>query len=36
MMTQSKAFGAFFEAAAQTCKQPKLVSNWLMGEVSRR
>ncbi|MDE2075649.1 MAG: Asp-tRNA(Asn)/Glu-tRNA(Gln) amidotransferase subunit GatB [Burkholderiales bacterium] len=36
MMTQSKAFGAFFEAAAKACKQPKLVSNWLMGEVSRR
>jgi len=36
MMTQSKAFGSFFEAAAQSCKQPKLVSNWLMGEVSRR
>ena len=36
MMTQSKAFAAFFEAAAQACGQPKLVSNWLMGEVSRR
>jgi aspartyl-tRNA(Asn)/glutamyl-tRNA(Gln) amidotransferase subunit B len=36
MMTQSKAFGAFFEAAAKACQQPKLVSNWLMGEVSRR
>ncbi|HRH29542.1 MAG TPA: Asp-tRNA(Asn)/Glu-tRNA(Gln) amidotransferase subunit GatB, partial [Aquabacterium sp.] len=36
MMTQSKAFGAFFETAAQACGQPKLVSNWLMGEVSRR
>jgi aspartyl-tRNA(Asn)/glutamyl-tRNA(Gln) amidotransferase subunit B len=36
MMTQSKAFGAFFETAAQACQQPKLVSNWLMGEVSRR
>jgi aspartyl-tRNA(Asn)/glutamyl-tRNA(Gln) amidotransferase subunit B len=36
MMTQSKAFGAFFEAASQACGQPKLVSNWLMGEVSRR
>ncbi|HEX5355772.1 MAG TPA: Asp-tRNA(Asn)/Glu-tRNA(Gln) amidotransferase subunit GatB [Aquabacterium sp.] len=36
MMTQSKAFGAFFEAAAKACAQPKLVSNWLMGEVSRR
>ncbi len=36
MMTQSKAFGAFFESAAKACGQPKLVSNWLMGEVSRR
>jgi len=36
MMTQSKAFGAWFEAAAKACGQPKLVANWLMGEVSRR
>jgi aspartyl-tRNA(Asn)/glutamyl-tRNA(Gln) amidotransferase subunit B len=36
MMTQSKATGAFFEAAAKACGQPKLVANWLMGEVSRR
>lgn len=36
LMTQSKAFGAFFEAAATACGQPKLVANWLMGEVSRR
>jgi aspartyl-tRNA(Asn)/glutamyl-tRNA(Gln) amidotransferase subunit B len=36
MMTQSKAFGAFFEAAARASGQPKLVANWLMGEVSRR
>ncbi|MFN3915999.1 MAG: Asp-tRNA(Asn)/Glu-tRNA(Gln) amidotransferase subunit GatB [Aquabacterium sp.] len=36
MMTQSKAFGAFFESAAKACGSPKLVSNWLMGEVSRR
>jgi len=36
LMTQSKAFGAYFEAAAKACGQPKLVSNWLMGEVSRR
>jgi aspartyl-tRNA(Asn)/glutamyl-tRNA(Gln) amidotransferase subunit B len=36
MMTQSKAMGAFFEAAAKACSQPKLVANWLMGEVSRR
>jgi aspartyl-tRNA(Asn)/glutamyl-tRNA(Gln) amidotransferase subunit B len=36
MMTQSKAFGAYFEATAQACGQPKLASNWVMGEVSRR
>ena len=36
MMTQGKAMGAFFEAAAKACGQPKLVANWLMGEVSRR
>ncbi len=36
LMTQSKAFGAYFEAAAKACGQAKLVSNWLMGEVSRR
>ncbi len=36
MMTQSKAFGAFFEATARACGQPKLAANWLMGEVSRR
>ncbi|WP_418317340.1 Asp-tRNA(Asn)/Glu-tRNA(Gln) amidotransferase subunit GatB [Piscinibacter sakaiensis] len=36
MMTQSKAMAAFFEAAAKACGAPKLVANWLMGEVSRR
>ena len=36
MMTQSRAFGAYFEEAAKACGQPKLVANWLMGEVSRR
>jgi aspartyl-tRNA(Asn)/glutamyl-tRNA(Gln) amidotransferase subunit B len=36
MMTQSKAFGAFFETAAKASGQPKLVANWLMGEVARR
>ncbi len=35
-LTQSKAMAAYFEAVAQTCQQPKLASNWLMGEVSRR
>jgi aspartyl-tRNA(Asn)/glutamyl-tRNA(Gln) amidotransferase subunit B len=36
MMTQSRAFAAFFEATAQASDQPKLAANWLMGEVSRR
>jgi aspartyl-tRNA(Asn)/glutamyl-tRNA(Gln) amidotransferase subunit B len=35
-LTQSKAMAAYFETAAQVCKQPKLASNWVMGEVSRR
>ncbi len=36
MMTQSKALAAFFEEAARSSGSPKLVANWLMGEVSRR
>jgi aspartyl-tRNA(Asn)/glutamyl-tRNA(Gln) amidotransferase subunit B len=35
-MTQSKAFAAYFEAAATASGQPKLVANWLMGELARR
>jgi aspartyl-tRNA(Asn)/glutamyl-tRNA(Gln) amidotransferase subunit B len=35
-LTQSKAMAAYFEEAAKTCGQAKLVSNWVMGEVSRR
>ncbi|RYF16948.1 MAG: Asp-tRNA(Asn)/Glu-tRNA(Gln) amidotransferase subunit GatB [Comamonadaceae bacterium] len=35
-LTQSKAMGAYFEAAAKASGQPKLASNWIMGEVSRR
>jgi aspartyl-tRNA(Asn)/glutamyl-tRNA(Gln) amidotransferase subunit B len=35
-MTQSRAVAAFFEAAAAVSGQPKLVANWLMGEVSKR
>jgi aspartyl-tRNA(Asn)/glutamyl-tRNA(Gln) amidotransferase subunit B len=36
MMTQSRAFAEFFEQATTASGAPKLVSNWLMGEVSRR
>ncbi|MFD1712629.1 Asp-tRNA(Asn)/Glu-tRNA(Gln) amidotransferase subunit GatB [Ottowia sp. GY511] len=35
-LTQSLAMGAYFEAAAQASGQPKLASNWVMGELSRR
>jgi len=35
-LTQSKAMAAYFETIAQVCGQPKLASNWVMGEVSRR
>ncbi len=35
-LTQSRAMAAYFEAAAQACGQPKLASNWVMGEISRR
>ena len=35
-LTQSKAMAAYFETTAQVCEQPKLASNWVMGEVSRR
>ena len=34
-LTQSKAMAAYFEAAAKACGQPKLASNWIMGEVSK-
>ena len=36
MMTQSLAFAAYYEAARDASKQPKLVANWLMGDVSKR
>ena len=35
-LTQSKAMAAYFETTAKACGQPKLASNWIMGEVSRR
>jgi aspartyl-tRNA(Asn)/glutamyl-tRNA(Gln) amidotransferase subunit B len=34
--TQSKAHAAFFEAATALCQAPKLVANWMMGELARR
>jgi len=35
-LTQSKAIAAYFEAVATACAQPKLASNWVMGELSKR
>lgn len=35
-LTQSKDMAAYFEEAARASGQPKLASNWIMGEVSRR
>ncbi|SDM13559.1 aspartyl/glutamyl-tRNA(Asn/Gln) amidotransferase subunit B [Oryzisolibacter propanilivorax] len=35
-LTQSQAMAAYFEQAAQLSGQPKLASNWVMGEISRR
>ena len=35
-LTQSKAMAAYFEDVAKACGSPKLASNWIMGEVSRR
>jgi aspartyl-tRNA(Asn)/glutamyl-tRNA(Gln) amidotransferase subunit B len=36
IVTQNRAFGRYFEDAVRACGQPKLVANWMMGEVSRR
>ena len=36
IVTQSKEFAAYFEGAARASGQPKLVANWMMGEISRR
>ena len=35
-LTQNQAMAAYFEEVAEICGQPKLASNWIMGEFSRR
>ncbi|MEG1279949.1 MAG: Asp-tRNA(Asn)/Glu-tRNA(Gln) amidotransferase subunit GatB [Comamonas sp.] len=35
-LTQSQAMADYFETVAKACNQPKLASNWVMGEISRR
>ncbi len=35
-LTQSQAMADYFEAVAKQSGQPKLASNWVMGEISRR
>jgi aspartyl-tRNA(Asn)/glutamyl-tRNA(Gln) amidotransferase subunit B len=36
MMAQSLPFARYYETARDACRQPKLVANWLMGELSKR
>ena len=36
MMTASRATAQYFQSAATACGQPKLVANWVMGEISKR
>ena len=35
MLTQSRALAAYFEEATKLSDQPKVVSNWMMGELMR-
>jgi len=35
-LTQSREVASYFEASSKLCGQPKLVGNWIMGEISRR
>jgi aspartyl-tRNA(Asn)/glutamyl-tRNA(Gln) amidotransferase subunit B len=36
MMTASRATAAYYQEAAAACGAPKLVANWVMGELSKR
>jgi aspartyl-tRNA(Asn)/glutamyl-tRNA(Gln) amidotransferase subunit B len=36
MMTTSRATAEYYQTAAAACGQPKLVANWVMGEISKR
>ncbi|MFM2058633.1 MAG: Asp-tRNA(Asn)/Glu-tRNA(Gln) amidotransferase subunit GatB, partial [Pseudomonadota bacterium] len=36
MMTASRATAEYYRAAAAACGAPKLVANWIMGEISKR
>ena len=35
-LTQSMSTAAYFESTARESKHPKIASNWIMGEISRR
>ncbi len=35
VLTEDRAMADFFEAAATACRNPKAVSNWVMGDLSR-
>jgi aspartyl-tRNA(Asn)/glutamyl-tRNA(Gln) amidotransferase subunit B len=34
-LTQERALADYFEATAKLCRDPKMVSNWVMGDLSR-
>ena len=36
MVAQNRASARYYQAARDACGEPKLVANWLMGEVARR
>jgi aspartyl-tRNA(Asn)/glutamyl-tRNA(Gln) amidotransferase subunit B len=36
LLTQSRATASYFEEAVAACSQPKLVANWMMGDIARR
>ena len=36
LMAQSRDIASYFETAARASSQPKLVANWVMGEISKR
>ena len=35
-ITQSRDVASYFEASSKLCGQPKMVGNWIMGEITRR
>ena len=36
LLTQSRATASYFEETVLLCPQPKLITNWMMGDIARR